>query len=274
MRSIQGLLAAGLIVTGGVEAAGTKPVQLEPIPGTGTKRITLTARAAERLGIETAPVREQSLARLQMVSGLVVDAGQAAAPAPKVALPGFTGFTQTAGSFAPAPVTKSSAPTPKFKEGTLLVAVALSSGEWERLDKKQPARLLPLQTRDAHKQAVLALPSGLAPVEDVRRSMLTVHYTLSAKDAGIAPERRLRVELPISGGVGKQKVVPYSAVYYDAKGVAWVYINPKPLVFERQRIAVERVVGDAAVLGEGPAVGVPVVSVGAALLYGTEIFGK
>src|SRR6185295_8517810 len=113
MRSIHGLLAAGLIVTGGVEAAGPKPVQLEPIPGTGTKRITLTAKAAERLGIETALVREQSLARRQMVSGLVVDAVQAAPPTPKVTA-GFTGFTQTAGSFAPAPVAKSS-PPPKIK---------------------------------------------------------------------------------------------------------------------------------------------------------------
>jgi hypothetical protein len=37
---------------------------------------------------------------------------------------------------------------------------------------------------------------------------------------------------------------------------------------------VERVVGDLAVLSDGPPVGTPVVTVGAALLYGTEIFGK
>jgi hypothetical protein len=275
MRSIQMLFAAGLLVASSAEAADPKPVQLEPIPGTGTKRITLTPKAAERLGIETALVREQSLARRQMVSGLVVDAVQAAPPAPKVTA-GFTGFTQTAGSFAPgpAPVAKSAPPKIKPKDGTLLVAVALSSGEWERLDKAKPARLLPLQTRDAPKQPVIAPPSGLAPVEDAKRSMLTVHYTLSVKDASVAPERRMRVELPIAGGVDKQKVVPYGAVYYDAKGSSWVYINSKPLVFERQRIAVERVVGDVAVLADGPAVGTQVVSVGAALLYGTEIFGK
>ena len=267
--------AAAFLVAGIAGAAGpsgsakSTAVQLEPIAGTGLKRITLTPKAAERLGIETASVSEAQLARRQMVSGLVVDA-PAAASAAKLALPGFAGFAQTAGSFAPAPV---KAMTPAAK-GQLLVAVSLSPGEWARLDKEKPARLLPLQTRNEPRQPVLARPSGLEPLEDGKRSMLTVHYTLEAKDAGIAPSRRVRVELPITGSEEKQRVVPYGAVYYDAKGNAWVYVNPRPLVFERRPIAVERVVGSEAVLSEGPSVGTSVVSIGAALLYGTEIFGK
>jgi hypothetical protein len=63
-------------------------------------------------------------------------------------------------------------------------------------------------------------------------------------------------------------------VYYDGKGAPWVYVNAKPLTFERQRIGVERVTGDLAVLSEGPPVGTSVVTVGAALLYGAEIFRK
>jgi hypothetical protein len=78
----------------------------------------------------------------------------------------------------------------------------------------------------------------------------------------------------MSGSNERKKVVPYGSVYYDAKGAAWIYVNTKPLVFERQRVGVERVVGDLAVLSDGPPVGTPVVTVGAALLYGTEIFGK
>jgi hypothetical protein len=68
--------------------------------------------------------------------------------------------------------------------------------------------------------------------------------------------------------------VPYSAVYYDAKGVPWVYVNSAPLVYQRERIAVRQVVGNQAILSEGPEVGTPVVTVGAALLYGSEVFGK
>ncbi len=47
-----------------------------------------------------------------------------------------------------------------------------------------------------------------------------------------------------------------------------------PLVFERQRIDVERIAGERALLHDGPAVGTTVVTVGAAMLFGTEVFGK
>ena len=43
-----------------VETSGKiEPVHLEPIAGTELNRLTLTERAAERLGIQTAPVREE-----------------------------------------------------------------------------------------------------------------------------------------------------------------------------------------------------------------------
>jgi len=78
----------------------------------------------------------------------------------------------------------------------------------------------------------------------------------------------------LSGGDEKRKIVPYSSVYYDATGSAWVYVNPKPLTFERQRVDIERVEDNLAILTDGPSVGTSVVTVGAAMLYGAEIFGK
>lgn len=65
--------------------------------------------------------------------------------------------------------------------------------------------------------------------------------------------------------------VPYAAVLYDAKGQAWTFTNPQPLVFERQRISVDHVKGDVAMLTEGPPAGTKVVTVGAAELYGAEL---
>ena len=84
----------------------------------------------------------------------------------------------------------------------------------------------------------------------------------------------MRVELQLAGPADKQKVVPYNALYYDSKGQPWVYVSPQPLTYERQRVTVQRVVGQQAVISDGPPVGTAVVTVGAALLYGTEIFGK
>ena len=114
----------------------------------------------------------------------------------------------------------------------------------------------------------------MEPVEDVKRSMLNLYYVVPGVDHGLELHDRMRVELELEGDAARQKVVPYGAVYYDARGTAWVYVTPKPLAYERQRVRVERIVGDVAVLSEGPDVGITVVSVGAALLFGAEIFGK
>jgi hypothetical protein len=104
--------------------------------------------------------------------------------------------------------------------------------------------------------------------------MLTLFYIAASEGSGLVPGDRVRVEVQFEGGTGVHKVVPYSAVYYDAKGDAWVYVNTAPLAFMRERITVERVVGDYALLSSGPQLGTKVASVGAALLYGAEVFGK
>jgi hypothetical protein len=69
---------------------------------------------------------------------------------------------------------------------------------------------------------------------------------------------------------GAQKVVPYGAVIYDADGATWAYVASEPLVFQRASIAIETISGDEALLTDGPATGTPVVTVGAAELYGAE----
>ncbi|UUZ63703.1 hypothetical protein LP417_31055 [Polaromonas sp. P1-6] len=293
---------------------------MEAISGSTVKRVILSAKAAERLGIETGKVGEESIIRKQMVSGLIIvpvdrqpgekpaggifggfgpvgaapapaaptDPGggaislrkvAAVAPATPAALQktggAFAGLGKAIAAPAPQPV-PTAAPTQANPPivGDAWVQVTLSQGEWERLAKDKPARLQALFTRDKLGSEVLAQPSGMVPVEDAKRSMLTLYYKVPGKDHGLTLNSRMRVELQISGNEDKQKVVPYSAVYYDGKGAAWVYVNTKPLTFERQRIGVERVVGDLAVLSDGPPVGTPVVTVGASLLYGAEIFGK
>ena len=260
--------------TGGMPSAGkSSVVTLEKMPGTDAKRVVLSAKAAERLGIQTAPVGEQAIVRRQMVSGLVIQPLEKAAMAKpaSVGLGTFGGYGQPAGA---QPAQPAGAPAKTLAAGDAWVLVTLSQGEWERLAKDKPARVLPLSLREQSGKEITAMPSGMPPDEDVKRSMLRLYYTVPSKDHGLSLNERTRVELELAGSDAKQKVVPYSAVYYDSKGVAWVYVNPKPLTFERRRIVVERVEGDVAALSDGPPVGTQVVSVGAALLYGTEIFGK
>jgi hypothetical protein len=266
--------AANPVASGPV---GKNPVvTIEKIPGKAAPRVILSAKAAERLGIETGKVGEELVAHKQMVSGLVIppmDKQQIleAQPPPMLARFGFGDSGKGAAAPAPGSVT----PRPKSPEaGDLWVLVTLSPGEWEKLAKDKSVRLLPLATRDKFQREVLAQPSGMAPVEDMKRSMLSLYYVVSGKDHGLTVNHRVRVELKAAGSAEKRKVVPYSTVYYDAQGAAWVYVNTQPLTYERQRIDVERIVGDLAVLSDGPPVGTQVVTVGAPLLHGAEIFKR
>jgi hypothetical protein len=316
------LVAAAMLVSAGAAQAAPSPsagaptkntaVTLEPMPGTNLKRVILAPKAAERLGIATSPVQEQSITRKQMVGGLVI----AALDSPPDVKPGggFGGFVPAVrepgagaapGGFAqrisasgglagsalpsgdegkiqaaaqrqdrPGDAPGGQAPVVKPVPGTAWVSVTLTPGEWAQVVKDKPARLLPLSTREPLKKEMLAQPLGLPPREDVRRSMLTVYYGLPGSDHGLTLNQRMRVELPLTGSNERYRVVPYSAIYYDAKGTAWVYVNPKPYVYERQLVQVERVAGDVAAISEGPPVGTQVVSTGAAMLFGAEIFGK
>jgi hypothetical protein len=90
--------------------------------------------------------------------------------------------------------------------------------------------------------------------------------TLSQKAA-----ERLGVETAEVAGSGSALTVPYAAVIYDAQGATWSYVNTGPLVYLREEIKVERINGDTAILSAGPAAGTPVVTIGAAELYGAEI---
>jgi hypothetical protein len=108
-------------------------------------------------------------------------------------------------------------------------------------------------------------PAKVEQVEGAEVSRLT----LTAK----AAERfGIRTKPVLAGKIGRatRRVVPYSAVLYDPKGDTWVYINPEPLTYVRERVTVDYIQDGQAVLTDGPPEGTPVVAVGAAELYGTE----
>lgn len=268
------LLTPAMVLAAGPAGSGVKSnvVTFESIPGSTAMRVILTAKAAERLGIETGKVSVEPIIRKQVVGGLLIPPVEKQ-PELKPAIGVFGGFERIGmGNDPERKAVATRATTPPA--GDVWVLVTLSWAEWERLAKNKPARLFPLDTRGKLEKEILAKPSGMPPLDDMKRSMLWVYYVVPGKYHGLEPNTRMRVELELSGNNEKHKVVPYSAVYYDGKSDAWVYVNTKPLVFERQRIAVKRVEGDLAVLSEGPPVGTAVVTVGAALLYGAEIFGK
>lgn len=110
-------------------------------------------------------------------------------------------------------------------------------------------------------------PARVEPVEGSKVSRLTL-TARAAERLGIqtTPVREGRV----AGSRTLRKVIPYSAVIYDAHGETWTYTSPQALVFVRHPLTVERIEGEHAFLAEGPPAGTAVVTVGAAELFGTE----
>ena len=83
-------------------------------------------------------------------------------------------------------------------------------------------------------------------------------------------ERRIELETTAVTSDGGELVMPYSAVFYGLDGETWTYTNVEPRTFERAPITVDRVEDGLAYLSDGPPAGTPVVTVGAAELFGVE----
>ena len=108
--------------------------------------------------------------------------------------------------------------------------------------------------------------SAPAKVEEVAGHTQVV---LSAEAA-----QRLDIQTaPVRNAAGKGTVIPFAALLYDPNGETWTYTNPRPLVFVRDDVRVDRIEGDRAILSAGPPPGTAVVSVGATELWGVEYGG-
>jgi hypothetical protein len=136
----------------------------------------------------------------------------------------------------------------------LLVAVALGTGacaaHGESLGEASSAsfEVKPVAGTSLHR--VVLSPAGY------RRAGIALMPVRAAAPAGVR-----------SPGLTE---VPASAVWYDAHGLTWVYVQVATRQFVRGRVDVLRYAGNQAVLSHGPAPGEQVVKVGAAELYGAE----
>jgi hypothetical protein len=106
-------------------------------------------------------------------------------------------------------------------------------------------------------------PAKLDPVKGTYDVKLV---TLTAEGA-----RRVGLQTARVREGGRDEVVPYDALIYDADGRTFVYRSTRPLSFVREQVEVDRVEGSRAFLSRGPGAGTTVVTVGAAEVYGTEL---
>jgi hypothetical protein len=263
---ILGLAAAGM---GGAALAAEKPAKFEQIPGSDLKRVILTPKAAQRLAIATVEIREEPVLRWLMVEGTVeampLEAGADPArvrvhlvdnPNSVLADPGRnqsqSRLIVSLKDDDDGDVSKD-ADAAKTKERPPAVVVAIGRARAARL----PAT--PIRVAAAGNSQTAGATAALSQ-----------DYLVAAPDHGLRPGQRVYAKILHPDSGKPQMVVPYSAVIYDTKGVAWVYTNPEPLVFIRHRIEIEAIEATRAILREGPALGTKIVTAAAPELLGVE----
>ena len=256
------MLVIATTVVGATEQGG--PAKVETIPGSDVKRVTLTARAAERLDIQTMPLREEKVRR-QIV---VVAEVQENRP---------LGTGADSGTTIPLVAAQSAQFSSAGEQHDLIgspfrVRILLDDEEddIDMDDDEDDAEVLAPDDDDDDdddgplkaKRVVLASTGGTTS---------DVLYFRVRSGAGLKPGQRVGVRLMEPGGDTTKKIVPYSAVLYDVRGDTWVYTNPDPLVFVRHRVDIEHIDQEMAVLRDGPDIGTKIVIVGAAELLGAEL---
>jgi hypothetical protein len=241
-------------------AAVTKiePAKIEEIAGSEFKRVILTEKAAERIGIATETVRDEQVTRVRRVGGKVTASPPGSIP--------DTGASSTAGD-----------------SSRVWVQVRLSESDLSMVDRSRPVRVLPItdddEDEDEDEDGLEAEPDeGLNDddEEDAASNSAggqaegALYYVVDNSNQSLTPGQGVFVELSISDSAAQRLVIPYAAVVYGLEGETWVYTNPEPLVYIREPIGIDYIEGDTVVLSEGPASGTPVVVIGAAELFGAE----
>lgn len=157
------LLAASVLIASCAKASEATPVvaaTLETSDGTGIARLILTADAAERLGVETAPVRSEDVTRTRLFGAEVV-----ARPAGTATRSGWW------------------------------VRVDLTEGELGTIDPALPGLVFPLDD-EPDSSGLTARPAQ--PDPGGRRASDGVLYTVTS-GTRLSPGTRVLIELPQAG---------------------------------------------------------------------------
>jgi hypothetical protein len=105
-------------------------------------------------------------------------------------------------------------------------------------------------------------PTEVTPVKGSDDIQQVTFTAIAARRAGV---RTASVQAS-----GRLRSIPYAALIYNEEGTTYTYVSPKPLVYVRERIDVDRIAGDHVLLRHGPPAGTAVVTTGAAEVYSAE----
>lgn len=151
---------------------------------------------------------------------------------------------------------------------TLWVKVPVPSSDIDQIDQEAPAVLQAMSASVS--SSVKATPVDAPPSADPLTGATYRYYAIQNNDRSFNPAQRVILTLHTKQTTMNALTVPWSAVVFDIYGGSWVYRQTNEGAFVRQRVFVEHVLGDKAVLSQGPEDGAHVVSQGALELLGVE----
>jgi RND family efflux transporter MFP subunit len=172
---------------------------------------------------------------------------------------------------------------------TMWIRVPIFGAEADDVDPRAAARIVPLGAapaasvangsnsnagksnagRSNGSDAVIARPIDAPPSADPNSGSIDLYYAVDNARERFRPGQRVGVVLSLRGDAPRL-VAPRAALLYDANGGSWVYEMRDAHTFVRRRVDVADIVGDWAVITQGPPADTRVVTAGAAELFGTE----
>lgn len=171
----------------------------------------------------------------------------------------------------PSQVLSASAPIVDIVQlNPLWVRVPLYAGDESRIQKAGTAMIQNLS--EGSGKTVRAKSVTGPQTSDPLATSIDLYYEIDNSKGDFRPGQKVSVTLPFSGNASGL-VIPFSAIVYDIHGGTWVYTNPSVNTYVRQRVELQTVIDNKAVMTRGPTAGTKIVTVGAAELFGTEFGG-
>lgn len=233
---LQSTILACLLSTGSLagEMAGIAPATLEAIGDTGVKRITLTEKAAWRIGITVEKVREESRYQTRRYRGDVT------------------------------------ALNPVGDLGKVAGIITVKGQLQADAECLRSVRAVPLTGYDWSRSILASKADGALMISADNAEEAVTNYAFEENADTISLGSQMLVEICTAGSEKERSVVPHGSLLFAADGTTWVYFAESALTFVRFPVEVDWIDGDQAILKSGPPAGSPVVVTGSVELFGEE----
>lgn len=291
---VAGVLSSATVRAGATVAAGALLFRLTPVSaserdqGSEARRALDTAQAEEQVARQ----RVQRLEQLLKDGATSLRAVEDARAQLGIATAALTGARERLSSIGPSPpgqrgemtiaaplsgtvltvsaaegqTVAAAAPLAEIAQAApLWVRVPIYAGDAESLDMTQPAAISRLGSTATTPGRRIAAPPSATP----SAASVDVYFEIGGDGARFQPGERVTVQLPLRG-IAQGLAVPAAALLYDINGGTWVYEDLGGGAYARRRVEVARHAGNVVLITRGIAAGTPVVTDGAAELFGTE----